>query len=158
MEVNKEVLKGHIDTIILSLLHRRDMYGYEIAKLVREKSDEQFELKEGTLYLSLKRLEKNKWIDSYWGDEQGPGGRRKYYKLTPLGEEGFEEKRLEWEFVKKLLIRFWKGEKNMKQIEAFVDSVYQNVGGNKKEIQELKAEMKGHLLEAVHELKIRRKV
>lgn len=42
----------------------------------------------------------------------------------------------------------------MKQIEAFVDSVYQNVGGNKKEIQELKAEMKNHLLEAVHELKI----
>ncbi|SES45981.1 permease prefix domain 1-containing protein [Psychrobacillus sp. OK032] len=42
----------------------------------------------------------------------------------------------------------------MKQIEAFVDSVYQNVGGNIKEIQELKAEMKSHLLEAVHELKI----
>ncbi|MDM5233710.1 permease prefix domain 1-containing protein [Lysinibacillus pakistanensis] len=41
----------------------------------------------------------------------------------------------------------------MKQIEAFVDSVYQNVGGNKKEINELKAEMKSHLLEAVYELK-----
>ena len=41
----------------------------------------------------------------------------------------------------------------MKQIEVFVDSVYQNVGGNKKEIKELKAEMKNHLLEAVHELK-----
>jgi cytochrome c-type biogenesis protein CcmH/NrfF len=41
----------------------------------------------------------------------------------------------------------------MKQIEAFVDSVYQNVGGNEKEIQELKAEMKNHLLEAVDELK-----
>lgn len=42
----------------------------------------------------------------------------------------------------------------MKQIEVFVDSVYQNVGGNIKEIQELKAEMKNHLLEAVYELKI----
>ncbi|MCY8940033.1 permease prefix domain 1-containing protein [Peribacillus frigoritolerans] len=42
----------------------------------------------------------------------------------------------------------------MKEIEAFVDSVYQNVGGNKKEIQELKDEMKGHLIEAVHELKL----
>ncbi|WP_233566944.1 permease prefix domain 1-containing protein [Cohnella endophytica] len=41
----------------------------------------------------------------------------------------------------------------MKQIEAFVDSVYQNAGGNKKEIKELKAEMRSHLLEAVHELK-----
>lgn len=109
MEVNKEVLKGHIDTLILSLLHSRDMYGYELAKLVREKSEQQFELKEGTLYLSLKRLEKNEWISSYWGDEQGPGGRRKYYKLTPLGEEGFEEKRKEWQFVKKIIDSFLEG-------------------------------------------------
>ncbi|WP_242223543.1 permease prefix domain 1-containing protein [Bacillus cereus group sp. BfR-BA-01380] len=41
----------------------------------------------------------------------------------------------------------------MKKIDVFIDSVYQNVGGNKKEVQELKAEMKGHLIEAVHELK-----
>ncbi|OZM56695.1 PadR family transcriptional regulator [Lottiidibacillus patelloidae] len=109
MEVNKEVLKGHIDTLILSLLHSQDMYGYELAKLVREKSEEQFELKEGTLYLSLKRLEKNEWISSYWGDEQGPGGRRKYYKLTPLGEEGFVEKRKEWQFVKQIIDKFIEG-------------------------------------------------
>ncbi|CAG9619408.1 PadR family transcriptional regulator [Sutcliffiella rhizosphaerae] len=109
MEVNKEVLKGHIDTLILSLLHSRDMYGYELAKLVREKSEEQFELKEGTLYLSLKRLEKNKWITSYWGDEQGVGGRRKYYNLTPLGEEGFENKRKEWQFVKQMIDKFIEG-------------------------------------------------
>lgn len=106
LEINKEVLKGHIDTLILSLLHNRDMYGYEIAKIVREKSDNQFELKEGTLYLSLKRLEKNGWISSYWGDEQGPGGRRKYYKITSTGEEGFEEKRLEWEFVRDVIDSF----------------------------------------------------
>lgn len=111
MEVNKEVLKGHIDTLILSLLHKKDMYGYELAKFVRERSDEQFELKEGTLYLSLKRLEKNKWISSYWGDEQGPGGRRKYYKLTTLGEEGFQEKRLEWQFVKNIIDSFLEGGK-----------------------------------------------
>jgi PadR family transcriptional regulator, regulatory protein PadR len=109
LEVNKEVLKGHIDTVILSLLHTRDMYGYELAKLVREKSKEQFELKEGTLYLSLKRLEKNEWISSYWGAEKGPGGRRKYYKLTPLGEEGFEEKCAEWKFIKKIIDSFIEG-------------------------------------------------
>ena len=109
MEINKEVLKGHIDTMILSLLHTNDMYGYEIAKFVRKKSEDQFELKEGTLYLSLKRLEKNNWIEAYWGDEQGPGGRRKYYKLTPQGEDGFEEKRLEWQFVKKIIDSFLEG-------------------------------------------------
>ena len=109
LEINKEVLKGHIDTLILSLLNSRDSYGYEIAKMVREKSKEQFELKEGTLYLSLKRLEKNKWIESYWSDEQGPGGRRKYYKLTQLGEEGFNGKCKEWEFVKQLIDSFLEG-------------------------------------------------
>jgi DNA-binding PadR family transcriptional regulator len=109
MEINKEVLKGHIDTLILSLLQNKDMYGYEIAKVVREKSNEQFEMKEGTLYLSLKRLEQNKWIESYWGDEQGPGGRRKYYKITPSGIEGFDEKRKEWKFVKQLIDTFIDG-------------------------------------------------
>ncbi|MGE6377987.1 PadR family transcriptional regulator [Peribacillus muralis] len=106
MEVNKEVLKGHIDTLILSLLHYRDMYGYELAKFVREISEEQFELKESTLYHSLKRLEKNRWIEHYWGHEQGTGGKRKYYKLTSKGIEGFEEKRLEWQFVKKIIDSF----------------------------------------------------
>ena len=113
MEINKEVLKGHIDTLILSLLHNRDMYGYELAKLVREKSEGKFELKEGTLYLSLKRLEKNEWIESYWGDEQGPGGRRKYYRLTPLGKESYEEKRKEWQFVKKIIDTFIEGEEEL---------------------------------------------
>jgi PadR family transcriptional regulator PadR len=109
MEVNKEVLKGHIDTIILSLLYNKEMYGYELAKLVRENSREQFELKEGTLYLSLKRLEKNEWIYSYWGDEQGPGGRRRYYRITPLGEETFKQKRLEWRFIKGIIDSFLEG-------------------------------------------------
>ncbi|MFA9556419.1 PadR family transcriptional regulator [Evansella sp. AB-rgal1] len=113
MEINKEVLKGHIDTLILSLLKIKAMYGYEIAKLVREKTKNQFELKEGTLYLSLKRLEKSKWIESYWSDEQGPGGRRKYYRLTSLGEHGFENKCKEWEFVKNIIDSFLeRGENN----------------------------------------------
>lgn len=106
MDVNKEVLKGHIDTLILSLLHKRDMYGYELGKFVREKSEEQFEIKEGTLYLALKRLEKCDWITSYWGDEQGPGGRRKYYKLTSLGQVGLRQKVTEWDFVKKVVDSF----------------------------------------------------
>ncbi|MFD0710857.1 PadR family transcriptional regulator [Paenibacillus sp. GCM10027626] len=109
MEINKEVLKGHIDTLILSLLQNKDMYGYEIAKYVREKSENQFELKEGTLYLSLKRLEQNQWIESYWGDEQGAGGRRKYYKLTSTGEVEFKVKRSEWHFVKKIIDSFLDG-------------------------------------------------
>ena len=109
MEINKEVLKGHIDTIILSLLCERDMYGYELAKLVRERSQNQFDLKEGTLYLSLKRLEKNNLIQSYWGDEQGPGGRRKYYKILSMGRQMYKRKHDEWYFMIKIIGPFYEG-------------------------------------------------
>lgn len=109
MRINREILKGHIDTMILSLLEAKDMYGYQIAKTVRTKSGEQFELKEATLYLSLKRMEQNELISSYWGDEAGQGARRKYYRITESGLELLRQKRVEWTFVKKILDGFIEG-------------------------------------------------
>jgi PadR family transcriptional regulator, regulatory protein PadR len=106
LDIDKELLKGHIDTLILSLLSERDMYGYEIAKIVRVKSDGAFELKEGTLYLSLKRLEKRNWIMSYWSDEQGAGARRKYYRMTKDGVFNYKLKIEEWKFIKNLIDSF----------------------------------------------------
>jgi DNA-binding PadR family transcriptional regulator len=112
VEINKEVLKGHIDTLILSLLNSRDMYGYELAKLVREKTQNQFEIKEGTLYLSLKRMEANGLIDSYWSEEQGAGGRRKYYIVSASGKAEFEKKLVEWQFIKVIIDSFLEGGEN----------------------------------------------
>lgn len=106
MDVHKEVLKGHIDTLILSLLNQKGRYGYELAKVVRERSNDQFELKEGTLYLSLKRLENNGSVESYWGDEQGAGGRRKYYSITPVGKESYQLKKDEWLHVRSMMDLF----------------------------------------------------
>ena len=109
MEINKEVLKGHIDTLILSLLQSKDRYGFEIAKIVREKSGEQFELKEGTLYLALKRLEKSECVHSYMSKEIGQGGRKKYYRLTETGRQMYQNKCVEWRFVKKIMDCFIEG-------------------------------------------------
>ena len=52
VELNKEILKGHIDTLILAILEKKDSYGFEIAKNVLDETT--FELKDGTLYISLK--------------------------------------------------------------------------------------------------------
>ncbi|MEG2787434.1 MAG: PadR family transcriptional regulator [Romboutsia sp.] len=104
MELNKEVLKGHIDTLIISILKEKDCYGYEIAKQVREKSE--FELKEGTMYLALKRMESKNLIESYWSNEQSLGGRRKYYNLTDDGKDFLEVKKEEWRFIKKIMNQF----------------------------------------------------
>ena len=106
MELNKEVLKGHIDTLILAILDEKDSYGYEIAKIVRDKTT--FELKDGTMYVSLKRLETKGLIKSYWGNEQGAGSRRKYYNITDEGRTALDIKIQEWDFVQNIMNQFLK--------------------------------------------------
>lgn len=106
MDLNKEVLKGHIDTLILSILNKGDSYGYEIAKVVRDETT--FELKESTLYVSLKRLESKGLIKSYWGNDQGVGSRRKYYNITYDGKDNLEIKIQEWDFIQGIMNKFLK--------------------------------------------------
>lgn len=100
--LSSDLLRGHTDTIILKLLMDGDKYGYEITKLVHELSQQLYELKEATMYSSLKRLENDKHIVSYWGDES-QGGRRKYYRITSSGQELYKENRQNWEYAKQIL-------------------------------------------------------
>ena len=106
MEIDKEMLKGYIEVILLSQLAEQDRYGYELTKRIFEQSGQSFEVKEGTLYLALKRMENNGWIQSYWGDEETAGGRRKYYRLLPDGAARFEHKKREWRFIRSVMDTF----------------------------------------------------
>lgn len=111
MEFDKEVLKGYIDTIVLSALFNEDMYGYLVAKKIKEKSSDEFEMKEATLYVSLKRLEKKGYIRGYWNDTEGTnGGRRRYYSITNEGKENFIKSSEEWNALKRILDNFMGGE------------------------------------------------
>jgi PadR family transcriptional regulator PadR len=101
-KMSSDLLRGHTDTIILKLLADGDKYGYEITKLVHEHSDHQYELKEATMYSSLKRLEHDGHITSYWGDES-QGGRRKYYRITDSGRLVYEENKANWNAAKRIL-------------------------------------------------------
>jgi len=101
-KLSSDLLRGHTDTIILKLLSNGDKYGYEITKLIYELSQNEYELKEATMYSSLKRLEKDSHISSYWGDES-QGGRRKYYHITLSGRELYKANKLNWEYAVKLL-------------------------------------------------------
>lgn len=103
MNISKEILKGYIDTIILSFLYDKPLYGFEIAKLVRKRSNQEFELKEGTMYLALKRLESKGLVESFWSQETSDGGRRKYYRILPTGKDLLIQKKDEWKFVKRML-------------------------------------------------------
>ena len=102
MNINSDLIRGHIDTVILNLLVAGDKYGYEISKIITSKTGGEYDINEATLYSSLKRLERDKSIISYWGDET-QGGRRKYYKITEEGQKVLQQNILDWEFTKKII-------------------------------------------------------
>lgn len=107
MEIDKEMIKGYIESIILSQLIQEDLYGYEISKRIRNISNNTFEIKEGTLYVVLKRLENSKYITPYWDDTESGGGRRRYYKITDEGKEYFIKRKEEWNFFKSIIDIFF---------------------------------------------------
>ncbi|RKQ33997.1 PadR family transcriptional regulator [Oceanobacillus halophilus] len=99
--VDKEMMKGSIDLLILSLISQRDLYGYEITKILKRLSDDTYEMSEGTLYSALKRLERKQWVESYWSDTEN--GRRKYYHLTETGGKELKRKQDNWKLVESLV-------------------------------------------------------
>ena len=101
-KITSDLLRGHTDTMILKLLIENDRYGYEIVKLVNQYSGGEYELKEATMYSSVKRLEAEGDIEWYWGDET-QGGRRKYFKITEKGKETYNRNKSNWDYAKRVL-------------------------------------------------------
>ncbi|HYF82922.1 MAG TPA: PadR family transcriptional regulator [Clostridia bacterium] len=101
-KISSDLLRGHTDTIILRLLLDGDKYGYQITKLIYSNSSGEYELKESTMFSSLKRLESEGGVTSYWGDES-QGGRRKYYRITERGKSIYSENKMNWDNAKRIL-------------------------------------------------------
>ena len=94
MKINKELLKGSTKMLILEMVKDENMYGYQMIKKLKEKSNNVFEFKEGTLYPILHSLEEEGLISSYWDDTTGK--KRKYYAITTKGKKSLKEKNEEW--------------------------------------------------------------
>lgn len=73
--------------LVLELLSRQEMYGYQIINELSEQSGQHFVLKEGTLYPILYRLEDDKMVESRWSETEGRRVPRKYYTITDEGRE-----------------------------------------------------------------------
>lgn len=102
--ISADLIRGHINTIILRTLYEHDKYGYEIINEIEEKSHGQYSMKQPTLYSALKRLEKQGYINAYWKtDEISQGGRRKYFTLTDSGREIAERNQAEWEYSRTVI-------------------------------------------------------
>lgn len=105
--ISSDVLRGYNDSILLSILSKGDSYGYEISKEIKRVSDEKYVMKETTLYSAFNRLEKNGFIESYFGDETY-GKRRTYFRITDAGKEYLKEKCEEWQLTKEVINKFLK--------------------------------------------------
>ena len=95
MSIASDLIRGHTEMIILSHLLREDSYGYKINKEILRKTNQQYELKEATLYTAFRRLEEAGYICSYWGNET-TGARRRYYTITPEGRMACSVMKKEW--------------------------------------------------------------
>lgn len=101
-KISREIIRGHIDAIVLRLLLERDMYGFQIYKTILDKTEGMFELKEPSMYSCLRRLDSLGYIKAYWGDET-QGGRRRYYNITESGKAYYFNIRKDWEFARKII-------------------------------------------------------
>lgn len=102
MPIISDMVRSHVDTIILARLLHQDGYGYKINRDILDKTGHKFELKEATLYSAFRRLEKAGLITSYWGDED-LGARRRYYSITQEGRIAWATYRKDWEEAKAMI-------------------------------------------------------
>ncbi len=93
--MDSRLLWGTVEMMVLHIVTKEATYGYEITQEVLRRSEGYFELKEGSLYPALHRMERNGMLESYWVDTP-EGRRRKYYRITAKGAKEAEEKVEEW--------------------------------------------------------------
>ncbi len=94
--MDAELVKGTLSLLILSLLSRKSMYGYEIAATVHRDTDGAFTWREGSLYPNLHKLQAEGLINGEW-EERDTERKRRYYHITAKGKAALKEKRKSWE-------------------------------------------------------------
>lgn len=105
---DRELLKGSTSLLVLQLLVERDMYGYELVKELDKRSANALQMREGTLYPALHKLEKQGYIEHYT-KAQAKGPTRKYYRILEAGKEILNEKTLEWHRYVQVINRMIEG-------------------------------------------------
>lgn len=94
--LDKELKKGSTELLIMALVEDRPRHGYEIAKLIGERSDGVLQFHVASLYPLLYRMEKRGWIKGQWIEKTGQR-RRRYYKLTAAGRKVLASQRTTWQ-------------------------------------------------------------
>ncbi len=99
--ISSDLIRGHIDTIILHTLLSGDKFAQQISDEIELKSNNEYQINQATLYSSLKRLETQKYIIGYWHDTES--GRRKNFKITDAGSKFVDDNLSNWSYSKAII-------------------------------------------------------
>ena len=106
-----EMLKGHLDMIVLAALAAGPAHGYAVIEEIRRRSSGAFELPEGTMYPVLHRLEHAGLLAGRWTTAES-GRRRRVYALTKRGRRELGERRAVWEQFSEAIAGLFKGSRS----------------------------------------------
>ena len=91
----REAKKGTAELVVLSFLEDKPRHGYDLGRLIEDRSRGALTFNLASLYATLYKLEKRKWIHGRWVEKQGER-RRRYYRITPEGRQVLAARRQEW--------------------------------------------------------------
>lgn len=100
-KIDGDALRGHVETLVLSVLEKGPGHGYELSQRIEQRAAGALELREGSLYPALYRMEESGLISGEWEAANGRRGpRRRIYRLTRAGKKKLTRARSSWkEFV-----------------------------------------------------------
>ncbi len=105
----RQMKKGVLDMLVLKLLESEPKYGYQIIQEMKEKSEDVFSLKDGTLYPILYRLEDDGLVVSRWSEAVGKQVSRKYYEITQTGRSELQAIEQTWQSITKGISQIMEG-------------------------------------------------
>jgi transcriptional regulator len=91
-----DLVQGTLDLLILRVIELKPMHGWAIAQRIRQMSNEELRVSQGSLYPALHKLEQNGWIEAEWGESEN-NRRAKYYSLTRAGRKALQKETAQWE-------------------------------------------------------------
>jgi PadR family transcriptional regulator, regulatory protein PadR len=98
------LLQGTLDMMILKSLALKEMHGLEISRRIDQITKGTFQVKPGSLFPALHRMEEQGWLVSYWGESEN-NRRAKYYKVTSAGRRQLEAETKRWDRIALAIIR-----------------------------------------------------
>src|SRR6059036_204621 len=145
-EWTAELKKGSIQLCLLALLAKEEKYGFQILRELRERSNGFFDLKEGTLYPTLRRLEEREFVESRWQEPES-GMPRKYYRLTDRGRTALAEALAIWDADGRRGTR--PGGRPMTPPDAYLEQVRRAMSGMEPGVRDdILRELRSHIAES----------